>query len=300
MEIAAANGAAFQLERGRDHRQARREIRADVLRSRLRADGDVQDARRGPGHPRSRAPTTSTTASRWPTSRASSEQHQLNSRLVKRDGKLVEEVYKVGGLYDRELTQHRRRTCATPCRLRRSRLRKALEALITFYETGARQRSRGVRHRLGAESRFRRRHDERLHRGLHGRARHEGRVGRPRLLRQPREDREDSRAGRRTRSGSRITCRWIRSIASRRCRACRRRPSRWCVEAGDSGPITPIGVNLPNDQRIREKYGSKSVSLSNVLDAYERALPDSYPPGVCLGRWRRWSGPSGGARLRAS
>ena len=42
------------------------------------------------------------------------------------------------------------------------------------------------------------------------------------------------------------------------------------VEAGDSGPVTPIGVNLPNDQRIRETYGSKSVSLSNVLDAYEQ------------------------------
>jgi dipeptidyl-peptidase-3 len=48
------------------------------------------------------------------------------------------------------------------------------------------------------------------------------------------------------------------------------------VEAGDSGPITPIGVNLPNDQRIRETYGSKSVSLSNVLDAYERSMPDSF------------------------
>ena len=48
------------------------------------------------------------------------------------------------------------------------------------------------------------------------------------------------------------------------------------VEAGDSGPITPIGVNLPNDQRIREKYGSKSVSLSNVLDAYEQSMPDSF------------------------
>ena len=48
------------------------------------------------------------------------------------------------------------------------------------------------------------------------------------------------------------------------------------VEAGDSGPITPIGVNLPNDQRIREQYGSKSVSLSNVLEAYERAMPDSF------------------------
>ena len=42
------------------------------------------------------------------------EKNQLNSRLAKRDGKLVEEVYKVGGLYDRELTQDRRRTCATP------------------------------------------------------------------------------------------------------------------------------------------------------------------------------------------
>jgi dipeptidyl-peptidase-3 len=47
-------------------------------------------------------------------------------------------------------------------------------------------------------------------------------------------------------------------------------------ESGDSGPITPIGVNLPNDQRIREQYGSKSVSLSNVLDAYERSMPDSF------------------------
>jgi dipeptidyl-peptidase-3 len=48
------------------------------------------------------------------------------------------------------------------------------------------------------------------------------------------------------------------------------------LEVGDSGPITPIGVNLPNDQDIREKYGSKSVSLSNVLEAYERSMPESY------------------------
>ena len=41
------------------------------------------------------------------------------------------------------------------------------------------------------------------------------------------------------------------------------------VETGDSGPVTPIGINLPNDQAIREKYGSKSVALSNVTEAYE-------------------------------
>ena len=45
------------------------------------------------------------------------------------------------------------------------------------------------------------------------------------------------------------------------------------VEAGDSGPVTPVGINLPNDQAIREKYGSKSVALSNVRDAGDRATP---------------------------
>ena len=45
------------------------------------------------------------------------------------------------------------------------------------------------------------------------------------------------------------------------------------VETGDSGPVTPIGINLPNDQSIREQYGSKSVALSNVTDAYNRSTP---------------------------
>jgi dipeptidyl-peptidase-3 len=47
------------------------------------------------------------------------------------------------------------------------------------------------------------------------------------------------------------------------------------IETGESGPITPIGINLPNDQAIRERYGSKSVSLSNVSEAYEKStLPE--------------------------
>ncbi|MDA1092225.1 MAG: peptidase M49 [Acidobacteria bacterium] len=47
-------------------------------------------------------------------------------------------------------------------------------------------------------------------------------------------------------------------------------------ETGDSGPITPIGINLPNSQSVREQYGSKSVSLSNVTEAYEQASPANY------------------------
>ncbi len=42
-------------------------------------------------------------------------------------------------------------------------------------------------------------------------------------------------------------------------------------ESGDAAPSTPIGVNLPNNNWIRQNYGSKSVSLGNVIAAYEAA-----------------------------
>ncbi|MCF8238870.1 MAG: dipeptidyl peptidase 3 [Saprospiraceae bacterium] len=42
-------------------------------------------------------------------------------------------------------------------------------------------------------------------------------------------------------------------------------------EAGDATPSTPIGVNLPNASWIRELYGSKSVSLGNIIEAYDQA-----------------------------
>ena len=42
-------------------------------------------------------------------------------------------------------------------------------------------------------------------------------------------------------------------------------------EAGDSSPSTPIGVNLPNNNWIRQQHGSKSVSLGNIIGAYNNA-----------------------------
>lgn len=39
-------------------------------------------------------------------------------------------------------------------------------------------------------------------------------------------------------------------------------------EAGDASPATPIGVNLPNNVWIRDVHGSKSVSLGNIIAAY--------------------------------
>jgi dipeptidyl-peptidase-3 len=42
-------------------------------------------------------------------------------------------------------------------------------------------------------------------------------------------------------------------------------------EAGDASPSTPIGVNLPNANWIRRDHGSKSVSLGNIIEAYDNA-----------------------------
>lgn len=42
-------------------------------------------------------------------------------------------------------------------------------------------------------------------------------------------------------------------------------------EAGDASPSTPIGVNLPNANWIRAAVGSKSVSLGNIIHAYNNA-----------------------------
>ena len=43
------------------------------------------------------------------------------------------------------------------------------------------------------------------------------------------------------------------------------------VESGDAFPSTPIGINLLNSRWIRKEYGSKSVNLSNIVHAYDRA-----------------------------
>ena len=43
------------------------------------------------------------------------------------------------------------------------------------------------------------------------------------------------------------------------------------VLAGDCYPATPIGINLPNANWIRKNYGSKSVTIENLTEAYYQA-----------------------------
>jgi len=41
--------------------------------------------------------------------------------------------------------------------------------------------------------------------------------------------------------------------------------------AGDCYPTTPIGINLPNANWIRRDHGSKSVTIENITEAYDKA-----------------------------
>jgi dipeptidyl-peptidase-3 len=70
------------------------------------------------------------------------------------------------------------------------------------------------------------------------------------------------------------------------------------VETGEAGPMTAIGINLPNDQAIRERYGSKSVSLANIIEAYDKSQMPSFRREFCwsdeeVARAERWGALAG-------
>jgi dipeptidyl-peptidase-3 len=201
------------------------------------------------------------------------ERYPLNSRLVKRDGALVEEVYRIGGRYDsqiRAIVRHLESAIpyATPA------MAGALRALITFYRTGetadrvaydiawVQDRESPVDTINGFIEVYM---DARGHKGAWEALvyyvnpdKTEG-IRKLALNAQWFEDRMP----------------WADKYKKQGVRGVTANAIDVVIETGDSGPITPVGINLPNDQDIREQYGSKSVSLSNVNEAYDRStLPE--------------------------
>jgi dipeptidyl-peptidase-3 len=47
------------------------------------------------------------------------------------------------------------------------------------------------------------------------------------------------------------------------------------ILGGDCYPATPIGINLPNSNWIRKDFGSKSVTITNITQAYDKAAAGS-------------------------
>ena len=200
------------------------------------------------------------------------ERYGLNSRLVKRDGRLVEEVYRVGGRYDREIRAivgH----LENAVRYAPPGLAASLRALINFYRTGedADRVAYDIAWVSDQESRV-----DTINgfvevymdpRGVKGSWEalvyivNEEKTRKIRTLAEHArwfEDHMPFDPRYRKSNVLGITAKAIEVV----------------VETGDSGPLTPVGINLPNDQAIREQYGSKSVSLFNVNEAYEESTPE--------------------------
>ncbi|HSP88534.1 MAG TPA: hypothetical protein VLN45_10405 [Ignavibacteriaceae bacterium] len=53
------------------------------------------------------------------------------------------------------------------------------------------------------------------------------------------------------------------------------------VESGDCSPATPVGVNLPNANWIRKDHGSKSVTLGNISDSYDKVSSEGVLQEFC-------------------
>jgi dipeptidyl-peptidase-3 len=201
------------------------------------------------------------------------ETYPLNSRLVKTEAGLVEEVYRIGGRYDREIRQIvRHLEAAIP--YAPEPMAASLRALIRWYTTGEdADRAaydiawvhdkdspvdtingfievyldpRGIKGAWEALVYYVNRHKTENIRKIAAHA-------------QWFEDRMPWAPEYRKEGVRGITANAIDVV----------------VEAGESAPMTPVGINLPNDQAIRETAGSKSVSLSNVAEAYEGStLPE--------------------------
>ena len=201
------------------------------------------------------------------------EEYPLNSRLVKRDGRLIEEVYRIGGKYGSQIAGIvRHLEAAIPYAT--EPMAQAIRALVRFYRTGAaadreafdiawvRDKSSPVDTINGFVEVYL---DARSTKG----------AWEALVFYVNREKTAQIQSIAEHAQWFEDHMPWDPKYRKAGVHAVTANAVDIVIEAGESGPITPVGVNLPNDQMIRERYGSKSVSLSNVTEAYERStLPE--------------------------
>jgi dipeptidyl-peptidase-3 len=194
----------------------------------------------------------------------------LNSKLTKQDGKLVEQTYSINGLYGKAIAQvvfwlEKARTEAE-----NDQQRKVIDLLVSYYKTGdlktfdeysiawLKEQDGQVDFING----FIEVYGDPL--GLKGSW--EGIV-----------EYKDMEATRRTQAISR-NAQWFEDHSPVDVRF--RKPKVTGVTAnvicaamlgGDMYPASAIGINLPNADWIRAQYGSKSITIGNLTEAYKKA-----------------------------
>lgn len=194
----------------------------------------------------------------------------MNSRLVKKDGVIQEEVWKVGGLYGKAIEKiigwlHRAEEVAE-----NDSQRQVIRLLVAFYQTGdlklfddySIQWLKDTASRVDFVNGFIESYGDPL--GM--KASWESIV-----------NFKDLEATRRTELIS-SNAQWFEdhspvnpSFKKERVKGVSAKVITAAMLAGDLYPSSVIGINLPNSNWIRSVHGSKSVTIGNLTDAYNKA-----------------------------
>lgn len=198
----------------------------------------------------------------------------LNSRLEKENGQLVERVWKVGGLYSEAIERIVAELEKAAAFAENEKQRQIIATLIDYYRTGD-LRTFDAYSILWVEDTdsqvdFVNGFIETYGDALGLKASWESTV-----------NFRNEEATRRTQTISE-NAQWFedhspvdRRFKKERVKGVSAKVITVTMLGGDCYPSTPIGINLPNADWIRRDHGSKSVTIENIMEAYDKASQGS-------------------------
>lgn len=198
----------------------------------------------------------------------------LNSKLMKKDGKIEEQVWKVGGMYSNAIARIVSWLEKASTVAENAEQKKALDLLIQFYKTGDLKTFDeysiawvgDVNSRLDVVNGFIEVYMDPI--GKKGSFESVASI-------------KDLKATKRIEAIAK-EAQWFEDHSpllpehkKKEVKGIIAKAITVFAESGDASPSTPIGVNLPNADWIRKEHGSKSVSLSNIIHSYNVASSKS-------------------------
>lgn len=194
----------------------------------------------------------------------------LNTRLVKKDGKVVEEVYKIGGVYSKAIEKIVENLEKAALYAENDTQRNVINKLVEYYRSGDLRDFdeysimwvEDLASKVDFINGFIESYGDPL--GMTGswesivNFKNEAASHRTEVISQNAQWFED-----RSPVDPRFRKPEVRGVSAKVITA--------AILAGDSYPATPIGINLPNANWIRAAHGSKSVTLENITQAYDEA-----------------------------
>lgn len=194
----------------------------------------------------------------------------LNSKLTKEDGQVVEKTYKVGGMYSAALEKVVENLEKALPYAENEQQRLVIEKLIEFNKTGDLQAFneyciawvRDLESRVDFVNGFTETYSDPL--GITGtweslvNFKDTEATKRTAIISENAQWFEDNSP-----TDVRYKKEEVKGVSAKVITA--------VILAGDCYPATPIGINLPNANWIRKEYGSKSVTIDNLVHAYNEA-----------------------------